>query len=283
VTGFFNNQTDPARCPTTAAPADCNFAIPAVIGPNSKLQPEKSKSYTVGMVIEPTKNLNVSLDYYEIKRTNEITSLDIGFLLDNEANFPGLVFRNAPGADGLPGTIRYVNLQYINTGRTLTKGIDVDFKWQMPLADYGKLRGNVGVTSIIAYKNAATPESDYDNYNGSYNQPRNRVSASVVWEYGSWTTGLGGSYISPFKYSGSSDGACPPTAAALGNCRIGSWTTLGANLRYSGFRNLELTAAVDNLLDTRAPLDSKNTELYNYNYHSIIGRFYRAGIKYTFK
>lgn len=283
VTGFFNNQTDPARCPTTGAAADCNFSIPAVIGPNSKLVPEKSDSFTVGVVLEPTKDLSVAVDYYQIKRTNEIGSLDLGFLLDNESRYPGLVFRNAPGADGLPGTIRYVNLQYINTGRTLTKGIDVDFKWQAALSEYGKLRGNIGLTSILTYKNAAAPDAEYDEYNGSHNQPRNRATASVVWDYGPWTTGLGANYVSRFTYSGAANGACPATAAALKNCVIGSWLTMGANVRYAGFRNIELTAGIDNFMNVRAPLDSRNTELYNYNYHSIVGRFFRAGLKYTFR
>jgi iron complex outermembrane recepter protein len=283
VTGFFNNQTDPARCPTTALAADCNFAIPAVIGPNAKLVPEKSNSFTVGAVIEPTKNLSLALDYYEIKRTNEIQSLDITFLLDNESKYPGLVFRAPTGTDGLPGAIRYVNLQYINTGRTLTRGLDFDFKWQMALAEYGKLRGNLGITSVIDFKAASTPTAGYDNYNTAHNQPRHRLAVGLVWEYGPWTTGMGGNYVSPFRYTANTDGVCPATAKALGNCVIGSWTTVGANLRYAGFRNIELTAAVDNLLNTRAPLDSRNAELYNFNYHSIVGRFFRAGLKYTFK
>ena len=284
VTGFFNNQSDPVRCNATGLAADCNFSIPAVIGPNSKLIPEKSDSFTVGFVLEPVPNLSLAVDYYEIKRTNEIGSLDLGFLLDNEAKYPGLVVRNPRGADGLPGTIRYVNLQYINTGKTLTKGLDFDVKWQVGLADdLGKLRGNVAVTSIITYKNAAAPGEPYDEYNGSHNQPRNRVSASAVWERGPFAVGANVNYTSSFTYSGAANGTCAATAKALNNCIIGSWVTIGTNLRYTGIKNVELTAAIDNLLDYKAPLDSRNTELYNFQYHSIVGRFYRAGVKYTFR
>ncbi|MEQ1595492.1 MAG: TonB-dependent receptor [Casimicrobium sp.] len=284
VTGFFNNQTDPQRCEATGLPADCNFSIPAVIGPNAKLVPETANSFTVGVVLEPTKNLSLAVDYYEIKRVNEIGSLDLAFLLDNESRFPGLVFRNPTGADGLPGTIKYVNLQYINTARTLTKGLDFDVKWNTSLPDgLGKLSGNVAVTSVLTYKNASTPTEEYEEYNGSHNQPRNRVSASAVWERGPWSTGLNVNYTSSFTYSGSSNGACAATAKALKNCVIGSWTTFGLNGKYTGFKNLEITGGVDNLLNRRAPLDSRNSELYNYNYHSIVGRYFSAGLKYTFR
>jgi iron complex outermembrane recepter protein len=282
VAGFFNNQSDPSRCPTTKVAADCNFSIPAVIGPNPNLVPEKADSFTLGAVIEPTKNLSFAVDYYEIKRKNEIGSLDITFLLDNESKFPGLVFRNPAGTDGLPGTVRYVNLQYINTGRTETKGFDFDLRFKVP-TDFGTITGNLGVAHIVSYMYGATPPSPLEEYIGTRNQPRNRSTASLGIERGPWSGALGVNHTSGFRYVAAPSSPCPLAATYPSNCNIASWTTLALSTKYTGFKNLELTLNVDNLMDKKAPLDLRYAELYNYFFHNTVGRYFTAGLKYSFR
>jgi outer membrane receptor protein involved in Fe transport len=58
---------------------------------------------------------------------------------------------------------------------------------------------------------------------------------------------------------------------------------MSASSKYTGFKNLELSLNVDNLLDKKAPLDLRYTELYNCFFHSVVGRYYAATMKYTFR
>jgi outer membrane receptor protein involved in Fe transport len=41
-------------------------------GRQSEIKPEKSKTFSAGIVIEPTKSLTVSLDYFQIKLRDKI-------------------------------------------------------------------------------------------------------------------------------------------------------------------------------------------------------------------
>ena len=67
--------TDPERCPFTGRPSDCGAGYVAVLSQaNPNLKPEHSRSYTLGIIVEPVHNSNFTADYFNIKRTNEIVS-----------------------------------------------------------------------------------------------------------------------------------------------------------------------------------------------------------------
>ncbi|WP_251275095.1 TonB-dependent receptor, partial [Enterobacter hormaechei] len=74
----FSNASDPVRCPGgNPAPGanddDCGALPVAIITrPNKDLKPEESKSYSVGIVLQPTSTTSLTIDAWQIKRTNEI-------------------------------------------------------------------------------------------------------------------------------------------------------------------------------------------------------------------
>ena len=43
---------------------------------NPNLQPEKAKSYTLGLILEPIRDLSMTVDYWRIDRNNEIIQAD---------------------------------------------------------------------------------------------------------------------------------------------------------------------------------------------------------------
>lgn len=284
--GFFNNSTDPARCPVTNANADCSFSIPAVIGANPALKPEESKSYTIGFVFEPWQDTSLTVDWYSIKRDDEIATLDLTFLLANESLFPGRVFRgpNLPGDPaGIPGPITAVNLVYANLAKTETSGVDAEIRTRFNLAEMGKL-------SVIGYgaytdkwKLAVDVGEPLVNYNGTHNQPRFNGNLTFEWESGPWLATWRTNYVGKFLWIGSPFQTCPATVAAVNGCTIKSWTTMDLGARYTGFKNLTLRASVNNVNNTKPPLDLNNTELYNLTYHNILGKIYRVGFNYSFK
>ncbi len=284
--GFFNGVEDPVRCPVTGATADCFFSIPAVIGANPALQPEESKSWTVGLVWEPTQDISATLDYYSIKRNNEITTIDLTFLLANEELFPGRVTRgpNLPADPaGIPGPIQSVNLIYANLSETETAGVDAELRWRIPLAEYGKLTLAGYAAYTDKYKFAVEPGAEMVNYNGTHNQPRVVANGSAVWERGPWSAGVGFNYVGKNLWIGSPFQTCSAAVNSVGGCVIKPWTTMDLMARYTGFKNWTVRAGIKNVQNKRPPLDMNNTELYNLVYHNILGKIYTASINYSFR
>ena len=284
--GFFNNTEDPVRCPVTNANADCSFSIPAVIGANPKLKPEESKSFTVGFVFEPWQDTLLTVDWYRIKRDNEIQTLDLTFLLANEVLFPGRVTRgpNLPGDPaGIPGPIQSVNLIYANLAKTETSGIDFEARTRFNLGAAGKL----GVIGYGAYtdkwKFAVDKGEPLVNYNGTHNQPRFNGNLTFEYENGPWLLSHRTNYTGRFLYVGTPFQNCPVNVAAVNGCVIKAWTTMDVAARYTGFKNLTLRAGIRNINNTRPPLDLNYTELYDLTYHNILGKTYTVGVNYAFK
>ncbi|MCU0942709.1 MAG: TonB-dependent receptor, partial [Hydrogenophaga sp.] len=91
-TGSFNH---PLNCPNgvptnpALAGANCDVQFQAFFGGNKDLEPEKSKSFTLGLVFEPMRGLSLSVDYWSIELKNAIGSIPEETLFDasNYANF----------------------------------------------------------------------------------------------------------------------------------------------------------------------------------------------------
>ena len=77
--------------------------------------PEESKQKSIGFVLAPTPNFNLSVDWWEIERLNTIRS---GFNLTTmTANYPLYASNFIRDASG---NITEIDQRFINTGGTLT-------------------------------------------------------------------------------------------------------------------------------------------------------------------
>jgi iron complex outermembrane receptor protein len=65
-------QTDPNCPPGQADDPRCNTQFNVQLSSDKNLKPEKSKQFALGMVFEPTRNLSIALDYWDIRKTDQI-------------------------------------------------------------------------------------------------------------------------------------------------------------------------------------------------------------------
>jgi iron complex outermembrane recepter protein len=281
--GFYNNIRDPKNCaaPDVNNPA-CSLSVPVTIGSNPSLQPEKSKSYTAGIVFEPIKEFSIAVDYYDIKRRNEIANIDPEYLLANESLYPGLVVRDATG------NLTALNLSYQNLSTTHVKGYDVDVRGRFNLATAGKLTLGAVYSAEPTYKAAPTPTAPELEYAGTYNQPKERYRLTATWEYGSWETTLTSNYVGSFLRAFTpSDLSCPYSGGQYESlCKVNSWSTVDLFVAYNGFKNLSLSMSVKNLENKQPPIDERAASrfnLYNTGYHNALGRYLALNAKYSFK
>ncbi|QPF71488.1 TonB-dependent receptor [Roseateles sp. DAIF2] len=219
--------------------SNCSTTIGGLTPPNKALKPEKAKIATLGLVLQPTKDLDVSLDYWFVYRRDEIQRGDFNKLYEALAAQYGAALVNAPGATRVPisdadrgnaaaaaamcqnpanaaacaagvpgytmGNLAGLVNSYTNRGRTLIDGFDIDARGRVALGDYGRL--NLGAAATIARRNKAdyTNEGFKYEYVGYYNNPRLRATLSADWAYQNYNAGLFLNYTGSSKWATDSD------------------------------------------------------------------------------
>ena len=284
----FTTITDPRRC-ITGDEVDCNRTVAALIQANPDVQPEKSKSYTAGFIWDPVQDFSLAIDGFDIRRRHEITFLDINLILENELSnnplYANRIIRGPSPGNGEPGQIQAISVPFINGGETRVKGADIDLLWVLPIGDMGRLRNRLNGTYLHSWKGNSLEGDPLVEFIG-YRIPRARAVASTEWEYRAFTVGVSGTYVRGYHVS--SDPGISCTQASLlgtaGVCNVPPRAWMDVAVRWTGIRNLTLSAVVQNLFDKNPPLDPL-ARPFNYTYSSPLYRsiYATVGASYKFK
>lgn len=323
----FNSIADPILCAngsqTTAGnvPGACNFAPPYVQTTNPDLQPEKSKSFTAGIIVEPLRGLNMTLDYYKIQIKNLIVTQ-----AGNDPTFTPTWVRGPAGvvdiatgvgngtAPGVPavGPILYGLSPYINAGSTETHGIEADVRYRWRLGDMGTLTANLSAAHVFGYETSVAGETYQlagtqgpSSVGGATGNPKDRAQFTIGYARGPLDVTATVNYTSGFSTIDPALGEtdCATTGTNVGGrpyfsqlvqpswyCDVSSFTVTNLNVAYKISDNLTIRGAILNLFDKEAPYDvatygnAGNQTSYNASLHQpgAIGRFFTLGANYTF-
>jgi iron complex outermembrane receptor protein len=294
----FTNAADPVRCKLGIASA-CNPASVAIItSPNPDLKPEKSRSYTLGFVWDPTPKTSIAVDFFQIVRKNEINQET-----STSAIAAGHVSRDPASATttpGDPGPIIAILANYINSTQTKVQGVDLDAKQGFDLGGgLGKLTLDAKWTHLFKLERQDTDgvKNDFAGTHGNCDvtncigTPADRANFGATWEQGGVKLSGVVNYRASIKNINFKDdpSGCAFTYAdgtdAPGGCRIASFTTLDLTVRWKATDSLEVFGGIQNVLDRQAPLDPYTYGATSYNpldYSGALGRFYTVGAKYKF-
>jgi iron complex outermembrane recepter protein len=144
---------------------DANSAaqINTQVGGNTSLQPEKADTYTLGAVWQPeyVHGLNVSVDYFNIKIKNTITSLSSNTVISNcantgDASLCSLIHRGNGGSLWF-NTSEFVTATYVNIGQVSTSGFDLSSNYRTNLGNMGKLTVNIAGTYTKDFETQPIP------------------------------------------------------------------------------------------------------------------------------
>ncbi len=307
---FYNSVSDPRLCPGggTAVgdfPSQCAGALfPAYLQQtNAKLQPEKSGSFTLGLVLEPISNFSATVDYYRIRIDNQIvTSAYItpsAALLQSAIRGPG---QNLPQITGFTangtaitatnptpagaGPIAFIPSPYLNSNSTVTNGVDIDLVARFDLKEDGKLTSNLNINHVfhltvnqlgVAYEEAGTHGPGTTS--GDTGTPQTRATWNWTWSKGPLEVSTNVNYISGYGVTDPLNGLNDCTTAILSNfngsffggtvnpgvCHVASFTTFDLYSSYQLTKQLSIRGSVLNLFDRQAPLDLQTYGSNNYN------------------
>lgn len=233
-----------------------NVSIFSFASGNATLQPEKARTFTAGMVLQPAflNRFSLSIDYYRISLADAIVQVGANEVLQRcnvgETAFCGqLVFGGVPGANGQP-LLSQVNVFPNNIARLRTSGIDYQLDSTVPALG-GNLNFRVLGNYIIQLQQLGNTFNlagaiGSDNLGGS-GFPRARFTASTTFNKGGVSVTAQTRFIGAAKLNADwgpkdvDDNKVP--AIAYVDLR-GSWKVTD---------HLQFFATVDNLLNKSPP------------------------------
>ena len=296
-----------STCPAYIRAA--SYGQTTLASPN--LKPEKSRSFTGGIKFNPVKNIEITVDYYNIRKTDVITQ---------PSNAPALFayYNNLPipaGYTVVPGAadpntplgrpvVGFVQSQLINATSLLTSGLDMSVDANF---DFGFVKWNTSADATYIFllqadlSAAGGGVERYDGTLGNYNLTAG--SGTPKW-HGSWlntfdfgdiavsgTVNYFGGYNLSAMDQGDDYKDCgeSPFTDAAGNktyCNVKALVTFDANVQFKVAKEFTFYVNVINLTNKMPPIDPVTYGAQNYNAvqggTAIYGRTFKAGAKFNF-
>ncbi len=299
-----DNHNDPIRCPNSVpigtfvnANFECNAQFQNQLGGNPRLKPEESEQYTLGIVFEPTQNLSLAFDFFRIKRTDSIGALGDSTVFDQFGGADPLTAngrfvrgtRTATGActtdqpgnptpANIPCGIDFVIQGQDNLGIYDTRGVDVSASFRFPKGAYGQFTLAGEGTYVYQYKYQKEKNGEYFDNEGKFTSDNGAITrwrhyVALNWRSGPWGGTIAQNYVN--GYLDASEAR-----------RVGSYETYDLQGTWEGWRGLQVTLGVRNVLDRDPPASDQGQFFqvgYDPRYTDPRGRMYYMGLKYAFK
>jgi iron complex outermembrane receptor protein len=198
---------------------------------NPDLDPEEAKSYTAGIIWEPFRNANISIDYYRIKRENEIVAADQALVI-GDLPVNGVPNSQIPGR--LPnsqlfydenGDLATISAPFVNATKTDTDGLDFDLRYSTDLGP-GQLSAGLVWTHVLSFERQLPggESLEYAGTHGPYvlssagGTPSDRGRLELTWATGPLSLTAAVNYVSSMD-------AIDHKGETLVDLEDGSWAT----------------------------------------------------------
>ena len=279
------------------------YAIGLTTLASPDLEPEKSRSFTAGILFEPIRNLTLTVDYFNIRKTGAITAPSSDPAIS--AYYAGApipagynVIADAPDPNNPAARprIAFVESQLINANTIKSEGLDFGVNFT---GDFGGFRWTSNLdASLILELSTTFPDGRRETYVdtlGNFNLTAG--SGTFRWR-GSWQntieTGplmLTGTvnYVGGYDLSAMDQGTdyrdCGLAPDYVG-CRVKRYVTVDLNTTINVTDDFSFYFNAINLFDSMPGIDPVTYGAFNYNAvqvgNNILGRQYRAGVKFRF-
>ena len=257
------------RNPADPTQAAAYTSLRTVRGGNPALQPETSKSYYAGFVIEPDrgflKNFSFSVDWSNIYIYDRIQTPSVTVSMNQ--NDPSVVIRAAPTAQdtalGQPGEVLELRLTFQNLARRTTEGLDFGANYRWSTESFGRFdfqwRGSWLYKFVTQSSSINAPIEN----RGTTSLPEWRWNGSVTWNYKDWRAAFTTNYVGTNDAAFQANviaGTVPSTWLDLG-----PWTTydIQVSRRLPWFKDATLTVGVDNFTNRPPPFYDNDASGYD--------------------
>jgi len=244
-----------------------NSAAAKLIG-FGNLAPEKSTTYSAGLVLQPAPRLTITIDAYQVKVRDRILGTGSIFSAGGAINYAQV--RNAVIANGnvLDPTVTQTGVSlFANGADTRTRGVDVVATYVSDFGDMGRvnwtLSGNYNQTDVTRI--GTGPVLTGTRANGTsvtgpiplFNDatistlknasPRVKLIASAFYTLDKFSATLRGTLF------GKTSNLTSPDGGVFYEQRIGTAGIVDLEVNYKLTDKIELSVGANNLFDKRAP------------------------------
>ena len=263
--------------------------ISGFIGGNENLDEETADTQTYGVVWTPSyvEGLAVSVDYYNIKIEDVISTVSATNLINECFDTPGLASDACVGHERFPdtGKLRYWYSFGVNQSKLESEGIDVaasyrfEKLWLLP----GTLSTKLLWTHRLDHTFTRTATSTPDDFTGEVGYNENKVKLTLVWENADWLVSLDNTYYG----SALDDNNQTKDDYTLNH--ISPILYVDLQVRWFATDEWQVYAGIDNLFNQDPPYcpTCKNTTTPGSNYTGGQHRpwdsqYFYGGVKWSF-
>lgn len=234
--------SDPLR------PQDGARQLRVLVGGNPALKPEEGTVQYGGAVFETpaVKGLSFSVDYFDIKVRNVITTLGASYLLSAEGTrlFPNAVVRDNSTQN--PGPISFLYGISNNLGLQLFRGLDYGARYSLRTARLGSFTFTADATQILKRGSDAGQGAGFFDNTGLYFDVEWRYNYGISWRRNNWAASVSADVIGKFFNDRQATATFPGWGENV-------YTVITPSLTYRGFKRTTITIGSGNVLDKRPP------------------------------
>ncbi|KQQ32959.1 outer membrane receptor protein [Duganella sp. Leaf126] len=271
-----------------------------LVGVNG-LKAEKSSNISLGMVLNPASNLNLTLDLYQIKIRDRIVGSGALYGSGGAVNSPAVTAAILANGNVLDSTVSQTGINiFSNAVNTRSRGLEFVATLNESYGTYGRVDwsaaanyNKVEVTKINQAPTELVPQTLLDKTaisNLETASPKLRLNLGALWKIGNWTVNLREAIYGKSSNYDSEDGAVYHKTEikprVITDLEVGyridrAWSVaVGANNLFNLYPNGVNPAL---LADQRAALDNAAvTVLPSFSPFGINGGYYYARASYKF-
>jgi iron complex outermembrane receptor protein len=254
---------------------DCSDIWTTLNYSNPNLKPEKSRQFSAGVVFEPQRGVNFNVDYWNIEKSNLISTLGVDVILGNLDKYGNLVHRDDDG------DIEAIDLIKANRGKQRISGLDFGVSLTNLKTSIGQfgLRLN-GTLTLKSEQQTGDGDPFVSNLNVFLNDgvvQRWRHTASVDYDVGPLSFTLSNSYLSRYN---------DQHVIGKTDRKVGAYSLWNLSTAWEATKALTLRAGVQNLMDKSPPFSQQAYFFlsgYDPSYTDPRGRYVYVSAKYAFK
>ncbi len=278
----FSQITDPKGCMDAGGTIDPNSPIDACNGElyvnvfggaNPDLEPETGSNWNIGAVYEYDA-LNVSLDYWEVKVEDIVSTLGAQDIASDYDIYGHLITR-----DPVTGYIKSIDERPQNLSVRKTKGIDLAVGYGFDLKTYGELKFDLSLTYLMEYETQKKPSDSFEDEIEESNVPKLRANLATTWAWNDFSTTLFIEHIGKMNGVNKSDmieWGYGDYLDEFYSLEIDPYTTANLTAKYDINDMFTVRGGVNNITNEGPNPDWTNYQWPHYprEYYSPVGREY---------
>lgn len=267
VTGAFNSDiNDPLLCPggvsVDGSGTGCGIRPDIVTSSNPNLKPERSKQWSLGLVVSPTSWLTASVDVWQIELTDRIAALSGQELVKNYTKYQQFIVR-----DPTTNEILSVNAPFFNLAGDKVRGVDINLTAGFG-TDFGKVTASLDGSYLNSFKTRFSPSDPFVERVGEFGNSTYSWDLHLRWQHtatvslaqGAWTATLTQIFKSGYKDEVDGYGSGLILQDQGFQSRVKSYALYNFSASYAASKNTTLILGINNLFNTDPPFSLHNVD-----------------------